>query len=154
MAGLQAAFLLFHNKAVDLVRSTNQSISDEDAFAEARRLTTYHYQWLILKEFLPLFVGQAMVDDILANGRRFYTPRADEAFIPVEFQIVYRFGHSMIRPSYRANLAGNSGNDILRNDLRARTGRAAPTRSTCAAAHERPAASSAGRHSSTLAMAR
>jgi heme peroxidase len=110
LAGLQAAFLLFHNKAVDLVRSTNPSISDEDAFAEARRLTTYHYQWLILKEFLPLFVGQAMVDDILANGRRFYTPRDDEAFIPVEFQIVYRFGHSMIRPSYRANLAGDSGN--------------------------------------------
>ena len=27
-----------------------------------------------------------MVDDILANGRRFYTPRDDEAFIPVEFQ--------------------------------------------------------------------
>jgi hypothetical protein len=94
---------------VDLVRWENPSISDDDAFVEARRLTTYHYQWLILKEFLPLFVGQAMVDDILANGRRFYTPRYDEAFIPVEFQIVYRFGHSMVRPSYRANLEGDDG---------------------------------------------
>jgi Animal haem peroxidase len=109
LAGLHAAFLLFHNNAVDLVRSKNPSIRDDDAFAEARRLTTYHYQWLIIKEFLPLFLGQAMVDDILANGRRFYTPGDDEAFIPVEFQIVYRFGHSMIRPSYRANLAGDKG---------------------------------------------
>jgi hypothetical protein len=109
LAGLHAAFLLFHNNAVDLVRWENPSISDDDAFVEARRLTTYHYQWLILKEFLPLFVGQAMVDDILANGRRFYTPRYDEAFIPVEFQIVYRFGHSMVRPSYRANLEGDDG---------------------------------------------
>ena len=138
---------------MDLVRSTNPSISDEDAFAEARRLTTYHYQWLILKEFLPLFVGQAMVDDILANGRRFYTPRDDEAFIPVEFQIVYRFGHSMIRPSYRANLAGDSGNAFF-GMIFAPGGRAAPIRSTCAAALERPAGSSAGRRSSISAMAR
>jgi hypothetical protein len=27
----------------------------------------------------------------------------------VEFQIAYRFGHSMVRPSYRANLAGDNG---------------------------------------------
>jgi hypothetical protein len=59
------------NNAVDLVRSQNPGI---DAFQEARRLTTWHYHWLILKEFLPLFVGQAMVDDVLRNGRRFYLP--------------------------------------------------------------------------------
>ena len=108
---------------------------------------------MILKEFLPLFIGQAMVDDILVNGRRLYTPRDDEAFIPVEFQIVYRFGHSMIRPSYRANLAGDSGNAVLRN-VSLPAERAAPTRSTCAAELGRPAASSAGRRSSILATAR
>jgi hypothetical protein len=109
LAGLHTAFLLFHNKAVDLVRAENPSLSPGEAFAEARRLTTHHYQWLILTEFLPLFVGHAVVDDILANGRRFYTPRFGQAFIPVEFQIVYRFGHSMVRPSYRANLHGDTG---------------------------------------------
>jgi hypothetical protein len=109
IAGLHAAFLLFHNAAVDLVRSRTPSVADDQAFAEARRLTTWHYQWMILHEFLPLFVGQAMVDAILTHGRRFYTPRNDEAFIPVEFQIAYRFGHSMVRPSYRANLAGDNG---------------------------------------------
>ena len=37
-------------------------------------------------------------------------PRKGEAFIPVEFQgAAYRFGHSMVRPSYRANLAGDDG---------------------------------------------
>jgi hypothetical protein len=34
-------------------------------------------------------------------------PRAGEQSIPVEFQLMYRFGHSLIRPSYRANLAGD-----------------------------------------------
>ena len=108
IAGLHAAFLLFHNNAVDLVRSQNPSISNDKAFREARRLTTRHYHWMIIHEFLPLFVGQEMVSDILANGRKFYTPFRDQAFIPVEFQIAYRFGHTMVRPSYRANLAGDA----------------------------------------------
>ena len=61
---------------------------------------------MIVHEFLPLFIGQSLVNDILTNGRKFYRPR--EAFIPVEFQgAVYRFGHTLVRPSYRANLAGD-----------------------------------------------
>ncbi|MGH8533598.1 MAG: peroxidase family protein, partial [Gammaproteobacteria bacterium] len=108
IAGLHAAFLIFHNNAVDLIRSRKPSIANDEAFRQARRLTTWHYHWMILHEFLPLFVGQAMVDEILAHGRKFYTPFKDRAFIPVEFQIGYRFGHSMVRPSYRANLAGDN----------------------------------------------
>jgi len=111
LAGLHAAFLLFHNRAVGLVRDENPSISNDEAFSQARRLTVWHYQWIILHEFLPLITGQAVIDDILANGRQFYNPRADQAFIPVEFQIVYRFGHSMVRPSYRANLNGDANGE-------------------------------------------
>jgi hypothetical protein len=107
IAGLQAAFLLFHNRVVDFLRAGGQTGS---AFAAAQQLVRWHYQWLILHEFLPLFIGQAMVDDILHNGRRFYRPAFGQAFIPVEFQgAAYRFGHSMVRPSYRANLAGDPG---------------------------------------------
>jgi hypothetical protein len=110
IAGLQAAFILFHNNAVDLVRSQNRTIGTGAAFLSARRLTTWHYHWLILKEFLPLFAGQAMVDDVLRRGRRFYRPPRGGGFIPVEFQgAAYRFGHSMVRPSYRANRTGDPG---------------------------------------------
>jgi hypothetical protein len=110
IAGLHCAFLLFHNRAVDVVRAHGHSAEPMDVFEEARRLTTWHYQWLILHEFLPQIVGQAMVDDVLRRGRRFYTPARDEASIPVEFQTgTYRMGHSMVRPSYRANLAGDNG---------------------------------------------
>ena len=45
---------------------------------------------------------------------------------PVEFQIVYRFGHSMVRPSYQANLAG----DVAMHSLQCCSippGKAAPT---------------------------
>jgi hypothetical protein len=105
IAGLQCAFIRFHNEAVELARAKGA----DDPFAEARRLTTWHYHWMILHEFLPLFVGQALVDDVLRNGRRFYRPRVG-AYIPVEFQAAaYRFGHSMVRPSYRANMKGDKG---------------------------------------------
>jgi Animal haem peroxidase len=114
IAGLHAAFILFHNHAVDSVRAATPGASVDGAFAEARRLTTWHYHWLVLHEFLPLFVGQAMVDDILTNGRRFYRPALGQAFMPVEFQgASYRFGHSMVRPSYRANLKGDNGSPFF-----------------------------------------
>ncbi len=80
-------------------------------FAQARRIVTWHYQWIVLHEMLPSFIGEALVDDILVHGRRFYRPRDESsAAIPVEFQgAAYRFGHSLARPSYRANLAGDLG---------------------------------------------
>lgn len=108
IAGLQAAFIKFHNKAVDVVAASDRRASPEEIFRRARRLTTWHYQWIIVHEVLPLFVGQTLIDEIFSNGRRFYRPPV--AFIPVEFQgAAYRFGHTMVRPSYRANLAGDNG---------------------------------------------
>ena len=108
LAGLHAAFLLFHNAAVDYVKARHRRWDDDEVFDEARRLTRWHYQWMIVHEFLPLFIGQQRTSDILNRGRRFYRPRV--AFMPVEFQgAAYRFGHTMIRPSYRANRVGNPG---------------------------------------------
>ena len=108
IAGLHAAFLLFHNQAVDYVTQRHPRWDSEEVFDEAQRLTRWHYQWMIVHEFLPLFIGQPLVDEILHRGRKFYRPRV--AFMPVEFQgAAYRFGHTMVRPSYRANLAGDEG---------------------------------------------
>ena len=110
IAALHCAFILFHNRLVDEARAGGAA-NWQDAYVQARTLTTWHYQWLLVNEFLPLFVGQAMVDDVLGNGRRFYTAGPGEAFMPIEFGgACYRFGHSMVRPSYRANLAGDNGN--------------------------------------------
>src|SRR6185503_15840862 len=86
LAGLHAAFLMFHNEAVDYVAARNRRSSTDEIFREA----------------------QPLVSDILARGRRFYRPSV--GFMPVEFQgACYRMGHSMVRPSYRANLAGDNG---------------------------------------------
>ena len=111
LAGLHAGFLLFHNRAVDHVRAGGASA--QDAFEKARRLTRWHYQWMVLHEFLPQFVGKQMVDEVLNRGRRFYTATKN-AFIPVEFQTAaYRMGHSMVRPSYRLNFSGDHGGQLF-----------------------------------------
>jgi hypothetical protein len=109
ISGLQAAFIKFHGNMVDLVRSerlVRNTRSTSEVFQEARSQTRWHYQNMILTQFLPQIVGQGMVDDILRRGRRYF--RASYGgYMPVEFQTgTYRMGHSMVRPSYRANFTG------------------------------------------------
>jgi hypothetical protein len=109
IAGLQVAFSLFHNEMVEYVRRAEPELGAEDVFDSARQLTTHYYQWLIVHEILPQFVGKAMVKDVLAHGGRHYPTAQTGMTIPVEFQIAYRFGHSMVRPSYRVNFSGAGG---------------------------------------------
>ena len=67
---------------------------------------TWHWQWLVLNEFLPATIGGRQTESLVGGDRRLWrgirTP-----FIPVEFQgAAYRFGHSQVRPSYRVNFTG------------------------------------------------
>jgi hypothetical protein len=108
IAGFHVAMLKFHNRIVEMLRDDRRS--DGSVYWNARRIATWHYQWIIVNEFLPAIIGAPLVSDILTRGRRFYRPRTGEQSIPVEFQgAAYRFGHSMVRPSYRANLLGDNG---------------------------------------------
>lgn len=110
LAGLHAAMLRFHNAVVDRVRAEAET-ETERVFAQARRSVTWHYHWIVLRELLPSFIDPQLVDEIRVRGRRYYRAGDDgEAAMPVEFQgAAYRFGHSLVRPSYRANLKGDRG---------------------------------------------
>lgn len=103
LAGLHAAFLLAHNRTVDDRRAKGLP---GDVWFYSRRTIIHHWQWIVVNEFLPQIVGRPLVDDILRNGRRWY--RFTRPAMPVEFQTgTYRFGHSLVRPSYRANRTGD-----------------------------------------------
>jgi Animal haem peroxidase len=108
---IHLAFLRFHNTAVtDVKAELGTGYTTDEIFAEAQRTVRWHYQWLILHEFLPKTVGQSTIDDVLSNGLKFFKWRHDP-YIPVEFSVAaYRFGHSQARPSYRANF-GTSATD-------------------------------------------
>lgn len=102
---LHVALLRFHNAVVAHVR--DRISPRETLFEAAQRLVRWHYQWIIVHEYLPAIVGQAMVDAVLAR-RRFFKWR-NEPFIPVEFAVAaFRFGHSQVRPGYRVS-AGFAG---------------------------------------------
>ena len=120
IAGLHCAHILFYNRVVDelaqfdLARFPAARAGERSnpyvAFLIARQITLWHYQWLLVNEHLPQIAGQAVVNDVLRNGNRFYNPPPGDAFMPIEFgAAAYRFGHSMVRPSYRANFTSGTG---------------------------------------------
>jgi hypothetical protein len=98
---LHLAFLKFHNRIVDRLHAAG--VRGDAALDEARRLATWHYQWIVVHEFLPLSVSQEMVDEILREGHLLYAFK-EQPYIPVEFaDAAYRFGHPQIRATYRLN---------------------------------------------------
>jgi hypothetical protein len=98
---LHLAFLRVHNLIVSRLRE--DGTAEADLFMEARRATTWHYQWVLVHEFLGQLVGRELVDDVLSNGPRYYQPEGDP-FIPFEFaDAAYRYGHSQMREHYRVN---------------------------------------------------
>ena len=95
VAQMHVAFLRAHN---ELVRRGAR-------FVEARRRLRRHYQHIVLHDFLKRIVDPRIVDDIVANGNRVYTPDDASLFMPLEFSVAaYRFGHSMVRADYNFNL--------------------------------------------------
>ena len=113
---LHAAMLQFHNKLVDKRNSS-------ESFADIQRQVRWHYQWIVVNDFLVKICGEEVVREILPHLGKdqpisknppqfaFYDYRED-AFIPVEFSAAaYRFGHSMVRPIYRLNTRLTGGAD-------------------------------------------
>jgi hypothetical protein len=102
----------FHNAIVDYARANG--IRREWVFETARRLTRWHYQWAVIHDFLPRFVGDGLVGPTGTVYREvagkppvislsYYKPTNKDGrpFMPVEFAVAaYRFGHSLIRPFY------------------------------------------------------
>ena len=102
---MHVAFIRIHNLLVDRLRE--DGVGDAHLFDEARRALTWHYQWLILNEFLPVLVGSDVVDELVATGARFYRPHG-KPFIPLEFaDAAYRYGHSQIRQLYQLQPGGS-----------------------------------------------
>jgi hypothetical protein len=119
VAQLHVAFFKLHNHFID----------DGRAFTEAQRLTRWHYQWVIVNDFLPRMVGQDTVKKLLDDDRgriryngKLYQPRnPGRPFMPVEYSgAAYRFGHSMIRAEYEIQdghtvpIFGQDGHQDLR----------------------------------------
>jgi hypothetical protein len=111
VAQLHLLFLRFHNAVVDHLCRAEAVPDRGDLFDEAQRIMRWHYQWIVVHEFLPAVVGDAMAKDVLESRldgspprvhlKYFKWERGKDPFIPVEFSgAAYRFGHSMARGDY------------------------------------------------------
>jgi hypothetical protein len=106
---LQGIFLRFHNRMVEVLQGTDAT------FEDVQRYVRWHYQWVVLHDFLPTILGQETLEKILPHLKKkssIYEDKPNlqfyhfdnDPFIPVEFSVAaYRFGHSMVRPIYRLN---------------------------------------------------
>src|SRR5271155_1764293 len=79
---LHLAMLKAHNMFVDVAR-LNKTPADAVFEAAARNLR-WHFQWIVLHEFLPALVGQKLADQVLQEGPRWFRP-GHSVFIPLEF---------------------------------------------------------------------
>jgi hypothetical protein len=110
VANLHLAFIKYHNKVVD-------ALQPNDDFDTASQVVRFHYQWLVVHDFLARVVGDDLINEILvpvkdpatgaviqwSGNLRFFQPH-NRPFMPVEFSAAaYRFGHSMVRFNYALN---------------------------------------------------
>jgi len=103
MSQMHLAFVRAHNQFVDRVRSGGTP--ESNVFESAARELRWHYQTVVLREFLPTLVGADLVGSLLDKGLSLYRP-THEPFIPLEFaDAAYRYGHSQIRHQYTLNSA-------------------------------------------------
>ncbi len=120
IAQLHLQFLKFHNRVLRSLgsgrgeREPGRFALAEEArgpgvpFFRARRAVRWHYQVVVLEEFLPKLVDAAVLRDVREHGRRFFTfdagPYGGRPFMPLEFSgAAYRLGHSMVRETYDFN---------------------------------------------------
>lgn len=102
MSQLHLAMLKAHNAFVDEARRAGAA--NDHVFDEAARQLRWHYQWIVLNEFLPALVGQTLAKQVLREGPQWFRP-GHYGFIPLEFaDAAYRYGHSQIRHCYQLNL--------------------------------------------------
>ncbi len=103
VAQFHVAMLRFHNKIVD--RLAKKNTGAKVLFRRAQKLTRYHYQWLVVNDYLRTVTAPGVVDKVLTGGPKHYHPlQGHELFMPLEYSVAaFRFGHSMVRGGYDHN---------------------------------------------------
>ena len=109
LSQMHLLFLRFHNRLLENVNAQDR----RESFAAAQRQARFHYQWIVLHDFLQRICNERVYNlvlrKILARDTLFFLLQPDASgriIMPVEFSgAAYRFGHSMVRNQYQVNEA-------------------------------------------------
>ncbi|MEO9517579.1 MAG: peroxidase family protein [Paracoccaceae bacterium] len=123
LSQLQGSFITLHNilmaehhrggeMAADIRSCAHQGLGELNwndvviprfaGFEEVRRFIRLHYQYLVLKDFLPQFVTREAIDAAWAKAVPLGSP-----VMPVEFSAAgFRFGHATVQPEYQIKTDG------------------------------------------------
>jgi hypothetical protein len=107
---LQGIFMRFHNHVAAEMLRKNPRVE----FKDIQQAVRWHYQWVILHDFLPRILDIEVLKLVLPGYKRHrpfdacFKPNLEffhwvhNPYMPLEFSTAaYRFGHSMVRPGYR-----------------------------------------------------
>ncbi|NKZ06287.1 peroxidase family protein [Actinomadura latina] len=97
---LHLAFMKFHNAVVDMLIG---QVPDKKLFAAAKQTVVWHYQWLVLHDWLSKIIEPNIFDQIQKNKGKFFHPQPGPITLPVEFTVAgYRL-HSLVKERYQLN---------------------------------------------------
>ncbi|MFJ7273040.1 peroxidase family protein [Kitasatospora sp. NPDC098663] len=101
------AFMLFHNAVVDMLKG---SVPDVMLFDTAKRQVVWHYQWMILNDWLPRIVKDTVYAKVKAAAENpstpfllFNPPQGKPVTLPLEFTTAAYRLHSLPVEEYRLN---------------------------------------------------
>lgn len=122
VAQVHTSFVALHNKLIGDTATLQQMGPFDPGDAEARfrlavKAVRWHYQWVVLHDYVRDRICQpGLLDEVLNHGRvprlsHYLKPVPDFAYMPVEFSVAaFRHGHSMVRPTYALNeTVGSTG---------------------------------------------
>ena len=122
LSQMHLLFLRFHNQLLEPVVDARNG---RERFAAAQKQVRYHYQWIVLHDFLRRICDERVYNlvlrKILARDAAFFLLQPDASgriIMPVEFSVAaYRFGHSMVRSRYSVR-EGHQGIEIFDEEFR------------------------------------
>ncbi|GFE63668.1 peroxidase family protein [Litoreibacter roseus] len=114
VAQFHLAVIRLHNRIIDHAHEHPDAPNgDADAlFNWGRKMTSWHYQWLVANAYLPAICDADTLVDVMEAGPRVYNDFLDKNRpsdpsllpLPLEFSVAgFRFGHTMVRDAYDWN---------------------------------------------------
>jgi Animal haem peroxidase len=129
IAQIQVLFLKLHNKIYDklgprYLDSDGIEQHSDERFSEAQRITRWCYQFVVLTDYVKKICDEAVYEKIKPAKNNHHGPNLQfykahgDGFIPVEFAVAaFRFGHSMVRPSYALSDSLQTGSASFDNGI-------------------------------------